>query len=197
MPAKPLTSKWYRSPAPIAALLSGLMLTASFPNIDAWFLSWIALVPLCWIGLSRPSKAAFRWGLLAGWVHYMTLMYWLVPTLTTYGQLPLLLTIPMLVLLAAYLALYPAVFAWVLAKLKPGPGGAFFLIPLLWTALEGCRAWMLSGLPWALLGYSQYQQLPLIQIADLWGVLWHQFFDSHGQRCGRADHRFGFKGPDQ
>jgi len=100
----------------------------------------------------------------------MTLTYWLAPTLTTYGQLPLFLTIPMLVLLAAYLALYPALFAWLLAKLKPGPWGVFILTPVLWTALEWCRAWMLSGFPWALLGYSQYQQLWLIQIADLCGV---------------------------
>ncbi len=76
----------------------------------------------------------------------------------------------MLVLLAAYLALYPAIFTWLLAKLKPGPWGALLLIPVLWTALEWVRVWFLSGLPWAFLGYTQYQQLPLIQIADLFGV---------------------------
>ena len=170
MSTKSISASWYRHPALYAALLSGLMLTASFPNVDAWFLSWIALAPLCWIGFSQLPKAAFRWGLLAGWVHYMTLMYWLVPTLTTYGHLPLFLTVPMLVLLAAYLALYSAVFAWLLAKLKPGPWGALILIPVLWTALEWVRCWLLSGLPWALLGYTQYQQIALIQIADLFGV---------------------------
>lgn len=170
MRVKPKLSNWYRSPSLWAAFSSGLMLTASFPDIDAAILSWIALVPFCWIGLHRSPKEAFRLGLLGGWVHYMTLMYWLVPTLTTYGQLPILLTIPMLVLLAAYLALYPAVFVWLLAKVKPGPWGALVLIPVLWTALEWVRVWFLSGLPWAFLGYTQYQQIALIQIADLFGV---------------------------
>ena len=37
-------------------------------------------------------------------------------------------------------------------------------------ALELLRNYLLSGFPWNLLGYSQHQNLPLIQIADITGV---------------------------
>ena len=45
-----------------------------------------------------------------------------------------------------------------------------FAAPCLWVALELLRTYVLSGLPWSLLGYSQYRQLDVIQIADHLGV---------------------------
>src|SRR5439155_1030079 len=47
---------------------------------------------------------------------------------------------------------------------------AFTGAPFIWVALEWLRTYLFSGLPWALLGYSQYQWLPVIQIADHTGV---------------------------
>ncbi|MFM7841789.1 MAG: hypothetical protein ACKO9T_07940, partial [Nitrospira sp.] len=41
--------------------------------------------------------------------------------------------------------------------------------------MELTRAHVLSGLPWMLLGYSQHQWLPIIQISDItsvYGVSW-------------------------
>ena len=40
----------------------------------------------------------------------------------------------------------------------------------LWVLLEYLRAHLLSGFGWALLGYSQYLNLPIIQIADIFGA---------------------------
>ena len=42
--------------------------------------------------------------------------------------------------------------------------------PCVWVTLELLRTHLLSGLPWSLLGYSQYRWLPAIQIADHTGV---------------------------
>lgn len=36
--------------------------------------------------------------------------------------------------------------------------------------MEYIRGFLLSGFPWELLGYSQFQTLPLVQIADITGV---------------------------
>jgi apolipoprotein N-acyltransferase len=58
-------------------------------------------------------------------------------------------------------------FAW-LAKREPA--AVSLAAPCLWVALEFTRGHFLSGLPWMLLGYSQYQWLPVIQIADITGV---------------------------
>jgi apolipoprotein N-acyltransferase len=43
-------------------------------------------------------------------------------------------------------------------------------LPLLWTASEFLRSFLFTGFPWALLGYSQYRHLALIQMADVLGV---------------------------
>jgi len=49
----------------------------------------------------------------------------------------------------------------------------FLVIPSAWVLLEYARSHLFTGFPWALLAYSQYLNLPAIQIADItgaWGV---------------------------
>ena len=88
----------------LLAILSGLALTAAFPDVDAGWLAWIALVPLL-VALSGVGpKRAFRLGFLAGLSHFLTLTYWLVHTMGTYGGLPVFVSLPLLGLLAAYRA---------------------------------------------------------------------------------------------
>jgi apolipoprotein N-acyltransferase len=88
-----------------------------------------------------------------------------------YGKMPLIASYPVMWLLAAYLGLYvglyAAAFAWMT---KRSPAAAALGAPCLWVSLELIRAHFLSGLPWMLLGYSQYQWLPIIQIADITSV---------------------------
>jgi apolipoprotein N-acyltransferase len=45
-----------------------------------------------------------------------------------------------------------------------------FLCAMLWVALELIRSHLLSGFPWSLLGVSQYQMTPLLQISSITGV---------------------------
>ena len=81
----------------ILAGFSGALLTASFPNIGLSWLAWIALVPLMVSLKGQSVKNGFLLGLLTGGVHYLTLLYWLVHTLMTYGHLPFYLSMPILV----------------------------------------------------------------------------------------------------
>lgn len=145
------------------------MLTAAFPRTGLDGLVWIALLPLLAAIRDQKPGAAFRLGFIAGMAHYATLVYWVVHTMRTYGHLPLYLAIPALLLLASYMALYPAMFSAILVRICPGPAAAWVLIPFLWTGTEYLRATLFTGFPWELLGYSQFQRLWLIQIADLSG----------------------------
>ena len=43
-------------------------------------------------------------------------------------------------------------------------------LPICWVASEYIKSWILTGFPWELLGYSQFQNLRIIQIADITGV---------------------------
>jgi apolipoprotein N-acyltransferase len=154
---------------PLGAVLSGLLLTAAFPpgNLD-WF-AWFALVPLLTILAGEAPARAFRWGLIMGLTHYLTLIYWIVVVLKHYGGLNVPTSVAALGLLALYLALYPALFAALSIRLWQS---RFFVVltASLWVGLEYIRASILTGFPWCLLGYAQYKRVGLIQIADQVGV---------------------------
>lgn len=150
--------------------LSGLLMTAAFPHIELSWLAWIALIPLMISLDGATPKNGFRLGFISGIVHYLSLMYWLVHTLMTFGHLPVYLSVPLLFLLAAYMALYPAIFSAAFSWAATRPPGYLFFMPAIWTALEYIRSFFLSGFPWEFLGYSQYRFLTLIQIADITGV---------------------------
>ncbi|NOX32889.1 MAG: apolipoprotein N-acyltransferase [Deltaproteobacteria bacterium] len=152
------------------AMVTGLILTLSFPRQDLFYLAFFALVPLL---LSIPAmtlKQAFYSGFTAGLFHFFTLIYWIVPTIHVYGALNPVLAVSTLTLLCFYLALYPAVFVLILKKTDPEPLFAPIFAACLWTGLEYIRTYAFTGFPWGALGYSQYKNLLLIQVADFSGV---------------------------
>lgn len=152
------------------AILSGVLLTVSFPKFALDWMAWGALVPLLLALRDVPMGAGFRIGFVAGIIHYMTLMYWLVHTFGTYGQLPLYLAIPILFLLSAYLSLFIGAFSAMVVWLYRKPVWGWIMIPVVWVSLEYLRSFLLTGFPWELLGYSQFARLHLIQISDILGV---------------------------
>ena len=153
------------------ALVSGLLLTLCFPDVNLYYLGFVALAPLIISLDSMTVRQAFAAGFAAGFVHFSTLLYWIVPTLCTYGGLHLILSVSALTLLCLYLSLYPALFAFALKKLAPPP----VLFPLagaaIWTGLEWIRTHLFTGFPWGVLGYSQHSNHLFIQMADITGVL--------------------------
>jgi apolipoprotein N-acyltransferase len=154
----------------VLAALSGLLLTGSFPKIGIDWLAWFALVPLLYALRDLSPKAGFRIGFIAGLAHYLSLLYWLVPVMRTYGYLPWYLAVSILFLFATVLALFMAGFAGALTGLKRKPAWCLTAVPLLWVSLEYVRSFIFSGFPWELVGYSQFRRLQLIQISDIVGV---------------------------
>ncbi len=154
----------------ILALVGGFLLTMTFPKADFGWLAWPALVPLLLAIRKVQPKAGFMFGLAFGMAHYTSLVYWTVHTMNQYGNIALVQSVLIMVLLAAYLALYPGLFAALLTWLRPSPAKLIFMAPAVWIVLEFVRDRLFTGFPWELLGYSQYKYLWLIQVADLFGV---------------------------
>jgi len=152
------------------AIISSLLLTASFPKFNISYLAWFALVPLLIAIRDLSPWNRFRLGFLAGLAHYFTLGYWLIHTLRTFGHLPIYICIPIFFLLSAYLACYLGVFCTLSGKIGRKPVTSVLLMPVLWVGLEYLRAFALTGVPWEFLGHSQFRNLNLIQISDLVGV---------------------------
>ena len=153
------------------ALTSGLMLTASFPDFGLYPLAFAALVPLVISIQSMTPKQSIYAGFVTGFGHYMTLIYWIVPTVTIYGGLHPVLGIATLALLCIYLSLYVGGFVWLIKKLDPPKVVMPLAAACLWVGLEYVRTHALTGFPWGVLGYSQHSNQTLVQIADLTGVL--------------------------
>lgn len=158
------------------SVAGAVALTCSFDNIGIGVMAWAALVFLL-LGLRNASvKEALYLGLLAGFVHYVTLLYWLVPTMHTYGHLPVWLSIGALLLLAFYLALYFAAFSGIVVAFISRPVFLVLAVPVFWVSLEYLKGLLFTGFPWGLIGYSQYRYSHFIQIADLFGVYGVSFF---------------------
>ncbi len=151
------------------AILSGLLLTASFPPGKFSFLAWIALIPLLVSIQDKAPRSAFKLGFIAGFFHFITLMYWIIVVLKQYGNLPLAVSLLALLLLSLFLALYPGLFSCLTCQMNHGPFSIFFMAAF-WVSLEYARAHLVTGFPWCLLGYSQYEHLAIIQIANLFGI---------------------------
>ena len=156
----------------VLAATTGILLPYCFPRYDLGLLAWGALIPLhiALDGLSR-RRQAFWLGWLAGIICSTGIMSWVVTAMNTYGKVPLVFSYGIMLLLTAYLGLYVGIYSagvvW-FRMLMPRYG--LFAAPCLWVTLELLRTYVLSGLPWSLLGYSQYRQLDVIQIADHLGV---------------------------
>lgn len=161
----------------LVALGTALLLLLAMPGrFEWWPLLFGALVPLLWFISRKNPRISFSAGLLAGFFYQTGMLYWIVIVLGRYGRLPPALSLPAMLLLAVYMALYTALFAaglsWILAGSRQAgrkPYLALFAAPLLWVGLEWLRSFLFSGFPWMDLGYGLYSAPFLLQSADLGG----------------------------
>ena len=119
----------------------------------------------------QPPLRAFLVGLVAGIVYFVGTIYWTSTVVATFGQLATPIAVFAMLLLAAYLALYPAIAALVTSVLIRRIGAAaLFLAPAAWVATEFLRGYLFGGFPWVPLGNSQVTVLAVAQLASVLGV---------------------------
>jgi apolipoprotein N-acyltransferase len=166
-------SRW-RALGRYAAVLAAcaFVLALSFPRTDWSLTPWVAITPLLVVAVLTRPRTAFWWGLLYGGVFFLVLLRWLNFTFRVYSNIPGPLVFVPTALLAGYCAFWLAAVAWAVSRLagRRSIGTALALAPFFWIAGEWLRGHLFGGFPWGTLGYSQYLQLPVIQIAELAGV---------------------------
>ena len=155
----------------LVAIFAGLLLASAFPKFNLAGFAWIA--PALMIFAARQGKShmdAFRTGYVAGLAFWLASLYWLLNM--PVAGFPILGWIA----LCAYLAIFPAVWSWLVARFKweNSNWSGRFLWSLtgaaVWVTLEFLRGWLFTGFPWNDLGVSQFKLTPLIQIAAVTGV---------------------------
>ncbi|MDP6579832.1 MAG: apolipoprotein N-acyltransferase [Vicinamibacterales bacterium] len=161
-----------RSGAFLAAALSGGLLALSFPSLGHPAAAWVALTPLLVVlHGTRSLSRAFGLGLTTGAIHFAGMLPWLTQVMVEFGGVALPIGVLLNGLLVAYLALFPAAFAVIVALLCARLGGwALLGAAPVWLTTELGRLWLFGGFPWELLGYSQTGVLPVAQLASLFGV---------------------------
>lgn len=143
--------------------LSLLMLWLSYSPIELAPVAWIALVPLSQL---LRLKSLPRMCLSLVWV---VSTVWAMATLQwmRLGHPAMYLALGAL---SIYMGLYVPVFVWVGRRCVAQKLPVWLTVPVVWTALEFARAYLLTGFSWYYLGHSQYRWLHLIQISDIVGA---------------------------
>jgi len=144
---------------------SGLLLALAYPPFRWSECGWIGLVPLLFALEDGTRSQAFRRGWLAGLVFFGMTVWWTVHV-TVVGTIGLV----------AALALYFGAAATLFSLLR-GPDSVW---RNLWVTTVGAATWVtlewvrgkiiFGGFGWNGLGVSQYQTLPLLQMASVTGV---------------------------
>ncbi len=155
--------------APLIVNLAALVLTAflfaaSFPNTvferGLPFLAWIAFAPVFWLLRRVSLGSSIAWGALYGYLAYAIFNYWLG------GFHPL----AGFIVYAIYLFYMALLFPLLKAAALFFPRRGYLVQWLLWLAYEYLRTRGFLGYSYGISGYSQWELLPLIQIASIFGV---------------------------
>jgi apolipoprotein N-acyltransferase len=147
------------------ALATAALLWLCYFPVDCGWLAWVALVPLLFlVRLPRrrrrfPHLAAFAGGL----AFYLAAIQWMrVADPRMYYTW---------VGLALYCAAFFPLFLFLMRLLDRRTRLPLVVsVPVVWTAVEFLRCTFGTGFSWYLLGHSQHDVLPLIQVSDLTGA---------------------------
>ncbi|MDL2286732.1 apolipoprotein N-acyltransferase, partial [Desulfococcaceae bacterium OttesenSCG-928-F15] len=167
---KNLPQSLYQSYFLHAALL-GVLAALAFPPINFWPILFVVFIPMLRRAAGEKTAGkAFRLGFVFAFLFFFCTLHWLIPTMQTFGPLPLPAAFGALALFAVYLALYPALFFVLVQKFHQKKAPLILLLPASWIGLELLRSFLFSGFPWAQIGHGLVSAPLLIQTADLGGV---------------------------
>ncbi|ATY33578.1 apolipoprotein N-acyltransferase [Sphingomonas psychrotolerans] len=159
----------------LTALLAGLISATGFAPLNLWPITLLAFATLLWLSWSAPTlKSVLLRGWLFGLGHFTVGNNWIQHAFDYQDKMPPVLGYFAVLLLASYLAIYPAFamgLAWRFARLvrsragREGPDIAFVLAAAAsWIVTEYLRAVLFTGYPWNPLGVI-WLTTPLAQIS--------------------------------
>jgi len=141
-------------------LTSAILLTAIQSPFNLGYLAWFALVPFVIVSLLSEKIWPI---LLAAYVisffYWLGNLYWLMLT-----------TVPGWIVFCLYMALYWPILAVSLRHCLRMKIPLWISLPVLIVCAESLQGWIFNGFDWRYLGHSQYENIAIIQIADIFGA---------------------------
>jgi apolipoprotein N-acyltransferase len=175
----------------ILALLSSGLQILVFPNVNLYFLCWLAMTPLLYALLrgrggdgemfdseGRSLRPFTLWqGFLIAWlsgiVWYLGTCYWIYPVMNGYGKLPVaaaaLITAGYCIIMGMHHGVFGMLVVLMARRSTVGNRRPLLLAPVFWVAIELFRD-RVTGVPWNPLGGAQVDNIPFARIAQTTGV---------------------------
>ncbi|MGO2292052.1 MAG: apolipoprotein N-acyltransferase [Pseudoalteromonas sp.] len=142
------------------AFIAGLVLTFSYSPFNIWPIVFLSLT--CLIYCINPtqtgktfSKKSTKYGFLFGLGWFGAGISWVHVSIATFGGMPLIASITLMVLLCAYLAIYPALACAFATRFASSPNTFGLLLLSGFAVTEYLRGVVLTGFPWLSFGYTQ------------------------------------------
>lgn len=144
----------------LAFVASAILLTVIQPPFNLSFLAWVALVPFV-IGclISEKTWPTVLFAYLVSLVYWLGNLYWLI-----------LVTIPGGVAFCIYIAVYWPILVMCLHYCQLRKIPLWFSLPILVVGAEAFQGLCFRGFGWRYLAHSQYENITIIQIADIFGA---------------------------
>jgi apolipoprotein N-acyltransferase len=142
-------------------ILSAILLTLMQAPYDISLLAWAAWVPfILACGPKAPARRLMISAYLVGLLYWLSSLFWLR-----------LVTWPGYIVFSVVFGLYWPLLAVGVRFVRRRGWPLFAVAPLLFVGAEAWQGYLLTGFHWYFLAHSQYANLPLIQICDLFGTL--------------------------
>lgn len=143
------------------ALMLGLLMTLAYaPFHQGWLAPLLLAAWLLLLVRSQTAKQALALGFSFGFGWFGAGISWVFVSIDQFGGLPLPFSILLMVILWAYLALFPMLASWIWFKARGRFSGLSLLVfPLVWLLTEWLRGWLFTGFPWLGLGYTQTEHV--------------------------------------
>ncbi|MFT5840583.1 MAG: apolipoprotein N-acyltransferase [Flavobacteriales bacterium] len=136
------------------ACLLGVSLTLAFAPFSFWLVTFLSLTSFISLLSNSLPKQGFKLGFAFGLGWFGAGVSWVHVSIADFGGIPLIGSITLMLLLSAYLALFPALSCYLATKYF-SPKLWPIALPFIWLLIEWLRSWFLTGFPWLSLGYSQ------------------------------------------
>ena len=154
------------------AVLSGAAGVLAFSPFDLWGFAYVSLLGLIFVAKTPQKKTALWATFLWALTFFSIGVSWLHVSIHQFGGSPLWLSYILVVLLSAYLSLYPLLFTYLIQRFQVN---SLVMFPVIWTFTEFLRGWVFTGFPWLQFGYTQIDG-PFFGIAPIFGVTGLTFF---------------------
>jgi len=141
-------------------ILSAVLLTIIQVPFNCSWLGWVAIVPFILVcSTDKKKRFLFVSAYLVSAFYWLGNLYWIMP-LTWLGW----------VTFCAYTALLWPLLVIGIRYCRLKKLSLFITVPILIVGAEQLQGLFLSGFHWRLMAHSQYENITLIQIADIFGA---------------------------